>query len=92
MSPAQVVLAKRRYRMALEVSVIDNGTGIPLDIRMCIFYPLFTTRTDGTGSGLSLSIAQTLSPTLWCHRVDSEPGRTEFRVILPFDHPSEADK
>lgn len=89
----QVVLAKRRYRMALEVAVIDNGPGIPLDIRDRIFYPLFTTRTDGTGSGLGLSIAQTfVAQHYGAIEVDSEPGHTEFRVILPFDHPSEADK
>ena len=89
----QVVLAKRRYRMALEVSVIDNGPGVPLEIRDRIFYPLFTTRTDGTGSGLGLSIAQTfVAQHYGAIEVDSEPGHTEFRVILPFDHPSEADK
>ncbi len=86
----QVVLAKRRYRMALEISVIDNGPGIDPDIRDRIFYPLFTTRNDGTGSGLGLSIAQTFI-TQHCGliEVDSEPGRTLFRVILPFAHPAE---
>ncbi len=89
----QVVLAKRRYRMALEVSVIDNGPGIAHDIRDRIFYPLFTTRIDGTGSGLGLSIAQTfVAQHYGAIEVDSEPGHTEFRVILPFGHPSEADK
>lgn len=89
----QVVLAKRRYRMALEIAVLDNGPGIPLDIRDRIFYPLFTTRNDGTGSGLGLSIAQTfVAQHYGAIEVDSEPGHTEFRVILPFDHPSEADR
>ncbi len=86
----QVVLSKRRYRMALEIAVIDNGTGIPLDIRDRIFYPLFTTRNDGQGSGLGLSIAQTfVAQHYGAIEVDSEPGRTEFRVILPFVHPNE---
>ena len=86
----QVVLAKRRYRMALEISVIDNGPGIDPEIRDRIFYPLFTTRNDGTGSGLGLSIAQTFV-TQHCGliEVDSEPGHTLFRVILPFAHPAE---
>ena len=86
----QVVLAKRRYRMALEISVIDNGSGIDPDIRDRIFYPLFTTRNDGTGSGLGLSIAQTfVTQHYGAIEVDSEPGRTQFRVILPFAHPTE---
>ena len=86
----QVVLAKRRYRMALEVSVIDNGPGIDPEIRDRIFYPLFTTRNDGTGSGLGLSIAQTFVAQHFGQiEVDSEPGHTLFRVILPFAHPVE---
>ena len=86
----QVVLAKRRYRMALEISVIDNGPGIADEIRDRIFYPLFTTRNDGTGSGLGLSIAQTfVAQHGGLIEVDSEPGHTLFRVILPFAHPTE---
>jgi two-component system, NtrC family, nitrogen regulation sensor histidine kinase GlnL len=86
----QVVLAKRRYRMALEISVIDNGPGIDPAIRDRIFYPLFTTRNDGTGSGLGLSIAQTfVAQHGGLIEVDSEPGHTLFRVILPFAHPAE---
>ena len=93
----QVVLAKRRYRMALELSVIDNGPGIDAAIRDRIFYPLFTTRNDGSGSGLGLSIAQNfVAQHFGVIEVDSEPGHTLFRVILPFAHPaaplSEADR
>ena len=88
----QVVLSRRRYRMALEIAVIDDGPGIPADIRDRIFYPLFTTRNDGTGSGLGLSIAQTfVAQHYGAIEVDSEPGQTEFRVILPFDHPTDVD-
>ncbi len=88
----QVVLAKRSHRMALEISVIDNGTGIPFEIRDRIFYPLFTTRTEGTGSGLGLSIAQTFAAQHFgAIEVDSEPGHTHFRVLLPFTHPTDTD-
>ncbi len=86
----QVVLAKRRHRMALEISVIDNGSGIAPEHRDRIFFPLFTTRSAGTGSGLGLSIAQTfVTQHFGAIEVDSEPGHTQFRVILPFSHPSE---
>ncbi|MES2770929.1 MAG: PAS domain-containing sensor histidine kinase, partial [Pseudomonadota bacterium] len=36
----QVTLVKRRYRLALELQIIDNGPGIPDDIRERMFYPL----------------------------------------------------
>jgi two-component system, NtrC family, nitrogen regulation sensor histidine kinase GlnL len=86
----QVVLAKRRHRMALEIAVIDNGGGIAPEHRDRIFFPLFTTRTEGTGSGLGLSIAQTfVAQHFGAIEVESEPGHTVFRVILPFSHPTE---
>jgi two-component system, NtrC family, nitrogen regulation sensor histidine kinase GlnL len=88
----QVVLAKRRYRMALEIAVIDNGPGIAHDIRDRIFYPLFTTRTEGTGTGLGLSIAQTfVAQHFGAIELDSEPGHTTFRVLLPFSHPTDIE-
>jgi two-component system, NtrC family, nitrogen regulation sensor histidine kinase GlnL len=86
----QAVLAKRRHRMALEIAVIDNGVGIPPDIRDRIFFPLFTTRTAGTGSGLGLSIAQTfVGQHFGSIEVESQPGHTVFHVVLPFAHPTD---
>jgi two-component system, NtrC family, nitrogen regulation sensor histidine kinase GlnL len=86
----QVVLAKRRHRMALEIAIIDNGTGIAPEHRDRIFFPLFTTRTAGTGSGLGLSIAQTfVTQHFGSIEVESEPGHTVFRVQLPFSHPTD---
>jgi signal transduction histidine kinase len=66
------------------VRVIDNGPGIPPGIRDRIFDPFFTTKSVGEGSGLGLDIVRRLVQR---HNgqieVDSSPGRTEFRVILP---------
>src|SRR5690606_39828910 len=53
----QLTLAKVRYRLALDLHIIDNGPGIPPEIRDRIFYPLVSGR-DG-GSGLGLTLAQT---------------------------------
>ncbi len=81
----QVTLAKRRYHLALELQVIDNGPGIPEEIRDRIFYPLVSGR-DG-GSGLGLTLAQS-----FVHQhhgtieVDSHPGRTCFTILLPLNH------
>ncbi len=86
----QIVLARRRHRMALEIAIIDNGSGILPEHRDRIFFPLFTTRTEGTGSGLGLSIAQTfISQHFGSIEVESEPGHTVFRVLLPFTHPTD---
>lgn len=78
----QVTLGKRRWRLALELHVEDNGPGVPPDIRDRIFYPLVTGR-DG-GSGLGLTLAQTFVQqhlgTIVC---DSAPGRTDFLITLP---------
>jgi signal transduction histidine kinase len=66
------------------VRVVDNGPGIPDDIRERIFDPFFTTKPVGQGTGLGLDITQRLVRR---HDgvidVESQPGRTEFRVTLP---------
>jgi two-component system nitrogen regulation sensor histidine kinase GlnL len=78
----QVTLAKRRYRLALELQVEDNGPGIPEDIREKIFFPLVSGREGGSGLGLSLaqSFVQQHHGLI---EVDSRPGRTVFAVLLP---------
>jgi signal transduction histidine kinase len=71
-------------RQHVVVRIIDNGGGIPEQIRERIFDPFFTTKPVGHGTGLGLDIAQRLVR----HNdgevtVESRPGRTEFRVLLP---------
>lgn len=78
----KVTIAKRLYKLALDLHVIDNGPGIPEDIRERIFYPLVSGR-DG-GSGLGLTLAQTFvqqhEGLIEC---ESRPGCTDFRILLP---------
>ena len=78
----QVTLAKRRHKLALELQVVDNGPGIPEEIRDKIFYPLVSGREGG--SGLGLSIAQSFVEQ---HQgtidLESVPGRTCFTIMLP---------
>ena len=78
----QVTLAKRRYRLALELQVIDNGPGIPEAIREQMFYPLVSGREGGSGLGLTLAqnFIQQHHGTI---DFDSRPGRTCFTVLLP---------
>jgi len=78
----QVTLAKRRFKLALELQVIDNGPGIPEEIRDKIFYPLVTGREGG--SGLGLSLAQSfIEQHQGMINVDSQPGQTRFTILLP---------
>ncbi len=66
------------------VHVIDNGPGIPAAIRESIFDPFFTTKPMGQGTGLGLDIVRRLvRHNGGIIEVDSQPGRTEFRVLLP---------
>ncbi|HWU97369.1 MAG TPA: nitrogen regulation protein NR(II) [Oxalicibacterium sp.] len=78
----QVTLAKVRYRLALDLHIIDNGPGIPPEIRDRIFYPLVSGR-DG-GSGLGLTLAQTfVQQHLGVIECESRPGYTDFRILIP---------
>jgi len=81
----QVTLAKRRYKLALELQVIDNGPGIPEEILDKIFYPLVSGREGG--SGLGLSIAQSfIEQHQGMIDVQSQPGRTCFSLLLPISN------
>ena len=79
-----VTMAKRRFRLALAVSVEDNGPGVPEELRDRIFYPLVSGREGG--SGLGLTIAQTFvaqhNGTIEC---ESAPGCTVFTILLPLE-------
>mgnify|MGYP000650321877 CR=1 FL=1 len=78
----QVTFGKQRYRLALELHVIDNGPGIPLDIKDRLFFPLVSGR-DG-GSGLGLNLAQTfVQQHHGLIECDSLPGRTDFKILIP---------
>jgi two-component system nitrogen regulation sensor histidine kinase GlnL len=78
----QITLESRRYRLGMRIEIIDNGPGIPDEIREQIFYPLVSGREGG--SGLGLAVAQTLVAqnhgTIDC---ESRPGHTVFSIFLP---------
>jgi two-component system, NtrC family, sensor kinase len=72
------------------VQVADTGRGISAEALPKIFKPFFTTRTEGTGLGLSLanSIVQSHGGRI---EVTSTPGKgTQFKVSLPVQHPKKA--
>jgi two-component system nitrogen regulation sensor histidine kinase GlnL len=78
----QVTLAKKRYKLAMELKVLDNGPGIPDDIRERMFYPLVSGREGGSGLGLTIAqnFVQHHHGTIDC---SSRPGHTVFTLRLP---------
>ena len=79
-----ITLAKRRHRLALALSVEDNGPGVPEAIRDKIFFPLVSGREGG--SGLGLTIAQTfIAQHNGAIECESVPGHTVFTVLLPLE-------
>lgn len=68
------------------VSIIDSGTGIPAEIKSRIFDPFYTTKGIGQGTGLGLDVvAKIVEQHHGNIEVDSEPGRTEFKLMLPVE-------
>ncbi len=68
----------------IQISVEDNGPGIPPEIQKKIFEPFFTTKPAGEGSGLGLHI---IGKILEKHNgkisLESEVGRTKFIILIP---------
>ena len=78
-----VTIAKQRYKLAMDLQVIDNGPGIAEDIRERIFFPLVSGREGGSGLGLTLAqtFVQQHQGSISC---DSHPGRTDFHIQIPY--------
>ncbi|MEK6216525.1 MAG: ATP-binding protein, partial [Boseongicola sp.] len=69
--------------LPLGVEIIDDGPGLPPDISANIFDPFVSGRENGTGLGLAL-VSKIISDHDGWISVDSVPGRTTFRIFLPF--------
>jgi signal transduction histidine kinase len=70
----------------VEITIRDNGTGIPPEVREKLFNPFFTTKPAGEGTGLGLSITHDIivKQHSGSIEVDTQPGEfTEIRIILP---------
>jgi signal transduction histidine kinase len=83
----KVVIKTFREDKFIKISISDNGTGIPEEVKQKIFEPFFTTKKAGEGTGLGLSIVYSI---IELHKgnieVHSELGRgTEFLITLPIN-------
>lgn len=80
----QLIIHGQRFPLCVEIQIIDNGPGVPQELRDTLFFPMVTSKKEG--SGLGLSIAQSLVAH---HRgkieVESRPGHTNFTLYLPID-------
>ncbi|SDN32936.1 two-component system, NtrC family, nitrogen regulation sensor histidine kinase GlnL [Lutimaribacter pacificus] len=70
------------HSLPLQIEVIDDGPGLPEDIRGDIFDPFVSGRENGTGLGLAL-VSKIISDHDGWISVNSVPGRTVFRISLP---------
>jgi len=86
-SERQVTIGHQLHRLVARIDVIDNGPGVPEDIREQVFFPMISGK-DG-GSGLGLGIAQSI---IRHHQglieFESEPGKTVFSIWLPLSERS----
>ena len=70
----------------VEITIRDNGTGIPADVKEKMFNPFFTTKPAGEGTGLGLSISHNI--VVKQHggsiEVETQPGEfTKIKIVLP---------
>lgn len=84
-SQRQFTIGGTRHRLVCRIDIVDNGPGIPAELRETLFVPMISGRPEG--SGLGLSISQSI-----VHRhggllnYTSEPGDTCFSIYLPMEH------
>jgi signal transduction histidine kinase len=81
-----IAAATKNLGDRVEITIRDNGAGIPPDVKEKMFNPFFTTKPAGEGTGLGLSISHDI--IVKQHggsiEVDTQPGEfTEFTIILP---------
>ena len=80
----QFTIGSQLHRLVIKVDIVDNGPGIPEDLKEHLFYPMISGRPDGTGLGLS--VAQSI---IHQHKglieVESHACETTFSVITPLE-------
>ena len=73
-----------RHRVIATIEIEDDGPGIPPDLQDSVFYPLVTSRPEGTGLGLPAA-QELISRHGGLVEFESRPGRTVFLVRIPLD-------
>ena len=83
----ELTIRTARENNCVLVEIIDNGSGIPSELQSRIFEPFFTSKEVGKGSGLGLDISRRIivQKHKGSLRFESQPGKTNFQVRIPFD-------
>lgn len=80
----QAIIGNSRHKLAIKVDIIDNGDGVPEEIKESLFLPMISTKDNG--SGLGLSISQSI---IFQHKgiieCNEEGDLTVFSVLLPLE-------
>mgnify|MGYP002622254157 CR=1 FL=1 len=77
-------IGNHRHAVAASIEIEDDGPGIPPELRDSVFYPLVTSRPDGTGLGLPAA-QELISRHGGLIEFESRPGRTVFQVLIPIE-------
>lgn len=81
-----LTIKTERDKDFVQVTIADDGPGIPEEIRSRIFDPFFTTKEMGKGTGMGLEVVQRIvNQHNGSIKVKSEPGHTEFIVCFPIN-------
>ena len=78
----QMMIHGKHFALCAQIKIIDNGPGIPKALKDTLFYPMVSSKSEGSGLGLSIS------QTLIDHHagkieVESHQGLTEFTLYIP---------
>lgn len=85
----QVTIAGHRHKLVIQIDIEDNGPGISDELIEKVFYPMVSTRAEGTGLGLPIAqyLIHSHGGLIECR---SKPGCTVFTLYLPLELPLEA--
>lgn len=83
----EIILRTTTDGHTVTVEIVDNGPGIPQEIQSRIYEPFFTTKPPGKGTGLGLHISHDIIVNRHHGQllVESQPGQTRFKVVLPIN-------
>jgi len=84
----KVMVATKQLDNVIQITVIDNGPGIPDSIKDKIFQPFFTTKPTGQGTGLGLSLSYDIVKAHGGQlEFTSTPGKGSiFNIILGYEN------
>lgn len=83
-------LGARRHRQVASIEFQDDGPGVDASVADTLFYPLVTSRREGTGLGLPIS-QELVNRHQGLIEFSSRPGHTVFQVLLPLSGEPETD-